>query len=223
MMEKNYFLNRIITFLFFLLIIQNTDAQSHVFDSLAHEVTQTSVFHKTKTLEMLGQLYQMAYQSPDSALLIAYCLYEESTLNFRQGIVDTLLTKKIKNRLKNSKLPQLELALLQSALGTNLMSEKGYADAFPLHFHALETFKKLKNNRFTARMLNSLGNICYYFNLFKSAENYYTEALTYTYPEHFDYYYIQTNLFRAQSVLGNEPALDSLCALPEVVKQKKFE
>ena len=222
-MKKKHSLIRIITFFLFLLTIQNIGAQTPAFDSLAREVTKTSIFHKTKSLEMLRQLYQMAYQSPDSALLISYCLYEESTLNFRQGIVDTLLTKKIKNRLKTSKLPQLEHALLQSALGTNLMSEKGYADAFPLHFEALETFKKLNNNRFTARMLNSLGNICYYFNLYKSAENYYTDALTFTNPENFDYYYFQINLFRAQSVLGNKAALDSLCAMPEIVIQKKID
>ena len=222
-MKKYNFTFGIISLLLFFLTLQNTNAQSFAFDSLAHEVTQTSIFHKTKSLKMLEELYQMAYHSPDSAMLIAYCLYEESTLNFRQGIVDTLLTKKIRNRLAHKKLPQLEDALLQSALGTNLMSEKGYADAFPLHFEALETFKKLNNNRFTARMLNSLGNICYYFNLFKSAENYYTEAITYTDQKYFDYYYIKINLFRVQSMLGNEAAIDSLCAMPEIVIQKKFD
>ena len=222
-MFKNNSACSIIFLLMFFLTLQNTDAQSSAFDSLAHEITQTSIFHKTKSLEMLDQLYQMAYQSPDSALLIDYCLYEESSLFYRQGIVDTMLTKKIKNRLKNSELSQLEHALLLSALGTNLMAEKGYADAFPLHFQALETFKKLKNNSFTARMLNSLGNICYYFNLFSSAENYYTEALTFTNPNYFDYYYFKTNFFRVQYLLGDDMAIDSLCALIEIVKQKKFE
>ena len=209
--------------LLFFFVFPKLYAQNTTFDSLANEVNRVSIFNKTKSLKLLNELYQAARHSPDSALLTAHCLYEESSLNYRQGIVDTLLTIRIKNRLDRKQSASLEQALLQSALGTNLMSEKGYADAFPLHFQALEAFKLLKNDCFTARILNSLGNICYYFELFNLAENYYTEAIAYTSPKYFDYYYIKTNIFRVQSLRGCKNAIDSLCALPEIVIREDFE
>ena len=204
--------------------LMKANAQISEFDSLANEINKTAIFNRTKSLEMLEKLYLMARQSPDSTLLLAHCYYEDASLNYRQGIVDTLLTIEIKNKLAQKPLPLQEYALLQSALGTNLVSEKGYADAFPLHFQALEAFEQLNDNRFIARVLNSLGNICYYFDLQNLAENYYTEAIAHISPEYHEYYYIKINCFRMQSMLqDDESSIDSLCALLEVVNRNNYE
>jgi len=210
--------------LLFIIPLLNIYAQNPDFDSLAHKINKSAIYNRTKSIEMLDDLYRMAYQSPDSGLLAAHCFYEASALNYRQGIVDTQLSVRIKNKLESKQLSLYEHALLQSALGTNLMCEKGYADAFPLHFQALEKFKYLNNKRYTARMLNSLGNICYYFDLFNLAENYYSEAITYITRDYHEYYYIKTNYFRVQSLNSTDEApIDSLFALLEIVQQANYE
>jgi hypothetical protein len=51
--------------------------QNIAFDSLTKEVNKLSLYKKTKAREILDTLYQIAYKSSDSSLLIAHCLYEE--------------------------------------------------------------------------------------------------------------------------------------------------
>ncbi|MDR2970833.1 MAG: hypothetical protein LBU83_02720, partial [Bacteroidales bacterium] len=64
--------------LFFLLLLFLTllsvCAQNTKFDTLANEINRISLYKKTKSLEMLQRLYKMAYNSPDSSLLIDRCL-----------------------------------------------------------------------------------------------------------------------------------------------------
>ena len=219
-MKKNSFIGGFFSLFLILISLQNSYSQSFTFDSLANEINKTTIFNKTKSLEMLGKLYQMARQEQDSSLCIARCLYEESLLNFRQGIVDSLLTLRIKNKLKHKQLSLFEQAVLESGLGTDLMSLGEYAEAFPLQFEALEKFKQLKLNRFTARTLISLGNICYYIDLLNLANSYYFEALEYITPDYHEYYATKTSIFL---IAPFEVSVDSMLLLVEIVKQKHFE
>ncbi|MCL2246069.1 MAG: hypothetical protein FWC10_03035, partial [Lentimicrobiaceae bacterium] len=50
-----------------------------------------------------------------------------------------------------------------------------------------------------------------------------SEAITYTSLQYFDHYYIKINIFRVQSILGNKAAIDSLCAMSEILKRENFE
>jgi tetratricopeptide (TPR) repeat protein len=205
-----------------LFLLQQIYPQPQAFDSLANEINRISLFQKTQSLEMLEHLYQMAYNSKDSSLLITYCLYEESSLNFRQGIVDSLLTNKIKQRLENKHLTQLEHALLQSALGINLTSEGEYADAFPLQLQSLETFKQIKHNPLIAKTLNALGNICRFINLLGLAEYYHSEAIAYITPNTSEYYITKANIYRIKSLTkpDDDAVVDSLLFLLEIAEKE---
>lgn len=221
-MPKN--LRSIILLAFIFLALNQTSAQTSAFDSLSNEINKAAIFQKTKSLEMLAQLYQMAYNQQDSFLFLAHCLYEESSLNFRQGIIDNLLAVRIQQQLDNKHLSLLEQALLQSALGINLTSEGEYADAFPLQLNALETFKQLKNNRFIAGTLNALGNICRLINLLGLAEYYHTEAIAYITPHSHEYYYTKANIFRIKSLTNPDNAtVDSLLNLLEIAEKENRE
>ena len=214
-MTQQRFTHKITAFFLLFFIAFVAYSQNPSFNSLANEVNRMAIFHKTKSLKMLDDLYRMAYRDSDSSLLIAHCLYEESQLNFRQRIVDTLLTSKINNRLNNKRLPPFEHALLQSALGASLTSEGKYADAFPLLLQALETFKQLQQHRFTAGALNALANICRRINLLNLAEYYHSEAMTYSTPEFYDYYITKISIFLMLSFNDKAAATDSLLCLTE--------
>jgi len=223
-MKKQILFYNILLIILLSTTLQNSFAQHATFDSLANEVSRTAIANKTKSLEMLRTLYQMAYQDPDSSLLIAHCLYEESLLNFGHGIVDSLLKNKIQNRLINGKLQKMEYALLQSALGLSLMSEEKYPDAFPLQFQALEIFKQLKCSHLTGRTLIQLGNICYYIDLLNFATSYYSEAIETLSPIYYEYYLAKSNLFTVQlSIEQIEIPVDSMIALIEILRQEKYE
>jgi tetratricopeptide (TPR) repeat protein/DNA-binding NarL/FixJ family response regulator len=209
--------------LLFIFLLPFYYAQTQAFDSLSNEINRAAIYQKTKSLEMLERLYQMANNNADTSLLLACCLYEESTLNFRQGIVDSLLTYRIKQRLDHKHLSLLEQALLQSALGTSLASEGDYTDAFPLQLQALETFKQLKNNRFIARTLNALGNICRIINLLGLAEYYHTEAAAYFTPNSYEYYHTKATIFRILSMTkSGDAAVDSLINLLEIAEKENY-
>ena len=79
-MKKHNFIYLVIILLIFL-SIQKISSQNPIFDSLANEINEMSIYKKTQSLELLDILYQMAYNNPDSSLLIARCIYEESSLN----------------------------------------------------------------------------------------------------------------------------------------------
>jgi len=223
-MKKNPAIYLIINLSLIFSLSQSVSSQNLAFDSLANEINKLSLYKKTEALEMLNNLYQMAYNSPDSSLLIAHCLYEESLLNFRQGIIDTTLTDRIRNRLAEEKLLRLEHALLQSAMGTNQVMLGEYSDAFTLHLQALEKFKSLELNRFIARTLNSLSNICNTIGLLYLADYYLSEAVLYIYPAHHEYYIIKQNTFNIE-LFGNmnEAAIDSTLLLLEFAKRDGHE
>jgi tetratricopeptide (TPR) repeat protein len=222
-MKKKYFFRKIIFLFLFFSIIQNVNSQNSIFDSISNEISKIAIYNKTKSLEMLQDLYQIAYNNPDSSLLIAHCLYKESLLNLRQRIVDSLLPDKIGQRLERKYLPIFEQALLQSALGNSLILEGKYAEAFPLHLQAVEIFKQSNNNYFIAKTLNSLGNICRYIDLLSLAEYYHSEALTYTTPDYYEYYLTKMSIFMIQAYDNKMTCIDSLKYLSDIVEKKKFE
>ena len=222
-MQNSKTLSKAILQFFLFLTFLQIYAQNQEFDSLAHKIDRAAIVQKAKSLEMLEQLYHIARQRSDSSWLIARCLYEESLLNFRQGIVDNQLNDRIQQRLNNKHFSALEHAVLQSALGVNLTSQGEYMDAFPIQLQSLETFKHLKNNSFTARTLNALGNICRLINLLGLAEYYHTEALDYILPNTHDYYYTKAVIFRIESMTKlDDTVVDSMLTLLNNVEKMNY-
>ena len=195
-MKKINFISTIICFSLFFTVFEKTFSQNHAFDSLANEINRLSMYKKTKSLELLDTLYKMAYNSPDSSLLIAHCLYEESIVNKRQGIIDTLLSNNIKERLARKDLSLQERAILFFGLGSCFELEGKYANAFEHCFQALELFKQLENNRFIAKSLNTLGVLCIIIKLYNLADYYHSEALLYVSPDSHDFYFIKNQYYR---------------------------
>jgi len=207
-------------FIIFLFVLASLRvyAQHPAFDSLADEINRISNFKKTKSLEILDSMYRMAYNDPDSSLLLARCLYEESILNLYQGIVDTAMSDRINKRLAKANLSLSEHALLQSALGVNLFTLGAFSESFTVQLQALEKYKQLGNNRFTAKTLNALGNICSTMGLFSLTEYYYFEAITLLTPEFHEYYIIKSNIYKLQVFHDGKTAVDSLFILIEQVE-----
>jgi len=220
-------IKKITRIIFFLPIIFFTNVQIYpqnaVFDSLANEINRISNFNKTKSLDILNRLYQIAYSSSDSATLIARCLYEESIFNVYQGIVDTLMTNRIKNRLNAPPSSLLEHALIQSALGINIFTLGDFSEAFTINLQALEKYKQMGNNRFTAKTLNTLGNISSSIGLLNLAEYYYSEAITYLTPEFYEYYITKSNIFRKIARDNESAAIDSMIHLIEEVEESQHK
>ena len=197
--------------------------QNPTFDSLANELNRISIYKKTQSLEMLDNLYQMAYNSPDSSLCVARCLYEEAGLNQRQGIIDTSLKDRIKDRMAQEPLLLQEHALLQSALGLSLLTVGEFSEAFPFFLQALEKYKQLNNDRFTIGALNHLGVICYSIGLRSLAEYYFSEALTINTNESFFNFITRTNLALTMEDSNKEAIIDSMFSLIEIAENKKYE
>jgi tetratricopeptide (TPR) repeat protein len=140
-----------------------------------------------------------------------------------QKIVDCTLKHRIKERLERKNLSSLEGALLQSALGNNLISEGEYADAFPIHLQAMETFKQLEQSRYTARTLNSLAYICRSINLLNLAEYYHSEAIVYVTPDFPEYYFTKISSFLMLSFNNKEAAIDSLLCLAQYAENNNLK
>ena len=210
--------------LFFSTIFPSVYAQNTKFDVTADELNRISHYKKTKSLELLDSLYRMAYGSPDSSLLIARCFYEESVLNFRSGITDTLFIKRIEARIAQKNLPLREQALLHLSLGIEFENSGEYSDAFTIYLQALEEYKQLKDNHFIARTLNSLGSICNTLNLFSLAEYYYSEALKNITPESHEYIHVKSNLCRTQFRSDKSGiAIDSMLYLIDIAEKENRE
>lgn len=208
----------------FIFIALSVYSQNRTFDELSDDLNRISQYNKTKSQELLRSLYAMAGNSPDSSLFIARCLYEESLLNSRQGITDDLLADRIEQRLDKEHIPIHEHALLQLALGTDLVANGEYSEAFTIHLQAVEKFKQLKNNRFTATTLNALGNICTFISLFSLAEYYYSEAIKYVTTDFYGYFSIKGSIFKHDLYINKKPdALDSLLRLVEDVKKAGYK
>ena len=214
-------------FTLFLLLVFFAKAQIHpqnaVFDSLAIEINKVSIIKKTKSQEILDKLYQIAYTNPDSATLIARCLYEESIFNVYQGIVDNTMSDRIKKRLDKPSLSAMEEALLLSALGINVFTQGDFSEAFSINLKALEKFKQVGDNRFIAKTLNSLGNISSNIGLINLAESYYNEAITYLTPEFYEYYIAKSNIFKKLARENESAAIDSMINLIDEVEKSQHK
>ena len=210
------------TYVLFLLLVffakTQIYPQSAAFDSLANEINKFSMIYKTKSLEMLSQLYQMAHQEKDSALGVARCFFEEAALNSCQGVVDTFLTNKIKHRLNRTHIPTHEQALLEAALGINLKNTGDYSTAFTVQNKAFDKFKELGNRRFMARSLSVLSDICRTVNLNSLAEYYADEVSKCLEPEWVEYDFFKINNFVRLS-RTNQLYLDSLICIIEMAEK----
>ena len=215
MLQKYKF---IFLFLCFL-TIYSAYSQHQIFDSLANKLNRISNSKKTESLELLNNLYQIAYNHSDSSLFLARCLYEESIFNVYQGIVDTSMYNRIQAQLNQPSHTLLEHALLQSALGINLLTLGEVSEAFTLHLQALDKYKQFGDNRFTAKTLNSLGNICSQMSLISLAEYYYSEAMTFLIPEWYEYYITKSNIFKLLAKHNMQAAVDSVLQLIETVER----
>ena len=208
-----------VSLLLFFVITYPAYSQNQTFDSLSNKLNRISNSKKTESLELLDHLYQMAFNNPDSALFLARCLYEESIFNVYQGIVDTSMFHRIQARLNLPSHSLLEHALLQSALGINLLTLGNISEAFTLHLQALEKYKQLGDHRFTAKTLNSLGNICSQISLSSLAEYYYEEAMALLIPEWYEYYITKSNIFKLLAKHDSKAAIDSVLHLIETVER----
>ena len=220
---KKFFYTLLIFLLF--LSISQSYSQNYVFDSLANEINKLSLYKETKSRELLDSLYYIALNSPDSSFLIARCIFEEANLAQKQGKIDTTLTTKIYNQLSKENQSVERSALLQLALGAYFMSEGKYSDAFSIFLKELETFKNLnENDLFIIRIYNYLGIICGRINLNSLAIFYYSEALVYTTPNSYEYFYLKTNTFSVRAKDYPEETIDSLVILMESAeKENCFE
>jgi len=207
----------------FLLFAHTVYPQNPVFDSLANEINRISIIKKTKSLEILDELYHIAYSAPDSTSLIARCLYEESIFNVYQGIVDNTMSDRIKKKLNEPSLSILEEALLRSALGINIFTLGEFSEAFTINLQALEKYKQIGENRFTAKTLNSLGNICSSIGLISLAEYYYSEAITYLNPDFFEYYITKSNIYKKIARSNENAAIDSMIRLIDEVEKSQHK
>ena len=213
-------LQKIKFLLIFLLLFNVAFAQNSTFYSLADEINRISIHDKTKALKLLDSLYAIANSDPDSALCLARYLYEESIFNVYQGFADTAMPNKIKQRLAKPNLAILEEAMLQSALAINLLTLGSYSEAFTINLQALEKYKQIGNKRFTAKTLNSLGNICSMIAMFSLAEYYYAEAILLLTPEFYEYYITKSNIFKILARSDCTAAVDSLYLLIETVENE---
>ncbi|MDR2928732.1 MAG: LuxR C-terminal-related transcriptional regulator [Cytophagaceae bacterium] len=198
-----------------------TYSQNADFDSLANELNRIAIVRQTEALALLDTLYQMAYSSSDSSLLVSRCIYEETMLKWQQGIVDSMLTGRIQERLNRKNLSAYEQALLESAKGTNMLTTGNYSEAFSIQFAAMEKYKQTGDRRFTARALNSLGNICFSIGLYSLAEYYFLEAIEYVDTKWHEYYFIKANLYNIRYKMQTEPAEpDSLIYLLNIAEKE---
>lgn len=168
---------------------------NHSFDSLATHLENIASSQKEEALLLLEELYEMANNSPDSSLLFARCIFLETILNNRHGIVDSTLEHRIKYRLDYKPASSCEKGLLLYSFGLHLLTIGAYDEAFTIALQASEDFEECGENRLMAKTLNLLGNICNNIYLFDMAETYYQKALTWISPEYLDYFYIKGNMF----------------------------
>jgi tetratricopeptide (TPR) repeat protein len=183
-----------------------------------------SILNKTKSFEILDELYQIAYNSSDSSLLITRCLWGESLLYRRQKIIDTLLTKRIISHLARENTSLQEQAFLESALVDHLLTTGEYSEAFSLSLQALEKFKQLDNKRLIALTLTNLGKICNFIKLPNLALYYYEEALKNIGPEYSEYLPTKSAIITTRiSIKMDESIVDSLLYLIDIVEKEKRE
>jgi len=214
--------------LIFLLLfaVQNNQsfAQNQKFDSIFEEIDRIGNIKKNYAKQLLDTLYQMIYQDTDSALRMARYLYVEAAVNGRQGVKDTLSTPKIRQRLNRKDMSLHEQAVLQAALAINLQAVGAISEAFTLNYQAAEKFKQLGNNRFAARSLNAMGNICFTIGLSSLAEYYASEALAYVNPQWHEYYFFKVNIItNREEIVGYETTADSLLILLDFAEKEHRE
>jgi len=173
-------------------------AQDHInsFDSLSKEFDRIYFAHGKRSKEIIKELYEIAYNQPDSLPYIYECLNKEAMLSFDQGIVDNSIPERIRFRLADKDISPYQKALLEYSLGLYLSATGDYSDAFTISLQALSEFRNLNDSVFIGKNLNLLGTICSHINLSNMSRNYYHEALEFYPNNDHDYLRIKNNIAR---------------------------
>ncbi len=191
-----------IHFFYFLLLISyqgwTNDQTKTRFDSLVCEIDRIGFSHGDRVILLLADLQKIADENPKNISFSIQYIYRETALSYAQGIHNDSLFAKINRALQsvNKKNYPFENALLNYSLALNYTTKGNYIDAFSNALQALELFKQLKNDVFTAKTYNVLGNICSYLRIGNMAEDYYQQGIDLVKPDQVDYYHLHNNLFR---------------------------
>lgn len=194
------------------------------FDQLDTEVGNFSVLNKQKALATIKKMYALAYETQDSSLLIARTLYAESSLHYRQNIVDSTLYHRINKQLNKAPSPSQEEDWLYCAMGNSLLTQEDYSEAFEIAHIASEKAKALNDSLPIAISLNTMGIICDKVRLIDLSEDYYTQALKWAKDKSVIFYSIKNNLFNYYVLRDKSDSsfgADSLSLLIEEVKTQE--
>lgn len=195
------------------------------FDSLERLVDKISFTQRDESLRIVGEMYEIALAQPDNGSTLARTYYAETLFKQRQGLADSILYKKIVDKLDSGENSAEEEAFLSSALIVNMITSRDYTEAFNFSLRTLEKARQINDSIGVYRLLNSLGVICGDIGLKEMSANYYEEALEWL-PKHgylFREFITKNNLYGAyltQNDFQNKTAiLDSLLLLEEEIEK----
>ncbi|MDR0365146.1 MAG: LuxR C-terminal-related transcriptional regulator [Bacteroidales bacterium] len=191
------------------------------FDSIAQFVRKNHFSYRTKSMQSVGLLYDIAQKNPGKPFLQIMATYWETRTRYSQGENDTALMARLKIEIQNCNESQypFEYALLLYSQALANITDGNYAEAFRNTTVALEKFEKLNNEEFTVKALISLGNIFPYIRNYNMAEHYYNLAFEKVSPEQVEYYQIYINQCRLLFLRGlPDQSIDSLLKFIPVVE-----
>lgn len=189
------------------------------FDSLERLVDKISFTQKDESLRVIGEMYEIASEQPNSALAFARTYYVETLFKLRHGITDTILHRTIIEKLESEENSERVKIYLSSALVLNLMMKRDYTEAFNFSLQTLEKAVQINDSIGASKLLNLLGVICADIGLREMAANYYEEALKWIPKNSRNYFRItvKNNLylsyFQRKEIEDKDVILDSLLSL----------
>lgn len=174
------------------------------YDSIARLIEKYHFSYPEKSMELAGQLSEIAQRNPENRLLQPMALYWQTRTKYSQGKNDAILTETLEAELAkyDEKYEPLEYAILLYSKALSSMSDGNYAEAFRNATIALEKFEKIENQQFTTKTLITLGNIFPYIRNYNMAEHYYNLAAENVSPEQIEYYQIYINQCRLLFLRG---------------------
>lgn len=175
----------------------SAQAVSEEFVKLEKKVDDISYLQRQRTWELIGEMYALARQSPDSSLLIAHCLQSETLFRLRQGMVDSTLTERINKRLNKEDISPKEQSLLLTSLMRSHLMAGEYTEIFDVSLKIIDIAKENNDSMLLVQTYNTMGVTYANFFLNDMAEEYFNEALRWITPSAYpsEYYSIKNNLF----------------------------
>ncbi|MDL2254724.1 tetratricopeptide repeat protein [Bacteroidales bacterium OttesenSCG-928-J16] len=172
-------------------------AQNNRFDSILRYLNENGVYQYHQSEELLNELYEIAYNSPDSLKLLTYCISETVRLYSDHSIVDILRESEISNhslRLDSVKYRK-EKNILDYTLGLYNYGVGDYGEAFINALKALEQFRQLNDSIFISKSLNLLGMISDRVNQPHLYYKYFTEQLVFIKENSIEYFSAKQNQY----------------------------